>query len=226
MNTIGILGNIGSGKNTVAQYLATKGCVPTSFAGPIKDLCTSVFGWDRELLEGETDESREFREGIDLYWSKKLSIPDFTPRLALQLIGTDVMRNHFNQDIWLNSLEYRVKKLHNQNECVVISDCRFKNELELIRRVGGTTILVQRDDKPEWYDIALAANSGDAVAKHIMSKDFAGVHLSEYEWIGSEIDFTINNNGTLEDLYANVDKVIEKLPQKPQIFNDNGLELV
>jgi hypothetical protein len=226
MNTIGILGNIGSGKNTVAQYLATKGCVPTSFAGPIKDLCTSVFGWDRELLEGETDESREFREGIDLYWSKKLSIPNFTPRLALQLIGTDVMRNHFNQDIWLNSLEYRVKKLHNQNECVVISDCRFKNELELIRRVGGTTILVQRDDKPEWYDIALAANNGDAVAKHIMSKDFANIHLSEYEWIGSDIDFTINNNGTLEDLYANVDIVIDQLPQKPQIFNDNGLELV
>ena len=75
MNTIGILGNIGSGKNTVAQYLATKGCIPTSFAGPIKDLCTSVFGWDREMLEGETEESREFREGIDLYWSKKLNIP-------------------------------------------------------------------------------------------------------------------------------------------------------
>ena len=226
MNTIGILGNIGSGKNTVAQYLATKGCIPTSFAGPIKDLCTSVFGWDRELLEGETDESREFRESIDLYWSKKLNISNFTPRLALQLIGTDVMRNHFDPNIWLNSLEYRVKKLHNQNECVVISDCRFKNELELIKRVGGTTILVQRDEKPEWYDIALAANNGDAVAKHIMSRDFTDVHSSEYDWIGCDIDFTINNNGTLEELYANVDEVIDKLPQKPQIFNDNGLELV
>ena len=226
MNTIGILGNIGSGKNTVAQYLATKGCIPTSFAGPIKDLCTSVFGWDRELLEGETDESREFREGIDLYWSKKLNISNFTPRLALQLIGTDVMRDHFNQDIWLNSLEYRVKKLHNQNECVVISDVRFKNELDLIKRVGGTTILVQRDEKPEWYDIALAANNGDAVAKHIMSRDFKDVHSSEYDWIGSDIDFTVNNNGTLEELYANLDVVLDKLPQKPQIFNDNGLELV
>jgi len=226
MNTIGILGNIGSGKNTVAQYLATKGCIPTSFAGPIKDLCTSVFGWDRELLEGETDESREFREGIDLYWSKKLNISNFTPRLALQLIGTDVMRDHFNQDIWLNSLEYRVKKLHNQNECVVISDVRFKNELDLIKRVGGTTILVQRDEKPEWYDIALAANNGDAVAKHIMSRDFKDVHSSEYDWIGADIDFTVNNNGTLEELYANLDVLLDKLPQKPQIFNDNGLELV
>jgi|TARA_R110001592_G_scaffold92661_1_gene269839 hypothetical protein len=226
MNTIGILGNIGSGKNTVAQYFATKGCIPTSFAGPIKDLCTSVFGWDRDLLEGETDESREFRESIDLYWSNKLNISGFTPRLALQLIGTDVMRDHFNQDIWLNSLEYRVKKLHNQNECVVISDVRFRNELELISRVGGTTILVQRNEKPEWYDIALAANGGDAVAKHIMSRDFKDVHSSEYDWIGCKIDFTIDNNGSLEELYAIVDEIIEKLPEKPQIFSEPGLELV
>ncbi len=226
MNTIGILGNIGSGKNTVAQYLATKGCIPTSFAGPIKDLCTSVFGWDREMLEGETEESREFREGIDLYWSKKLNIPNFTPRSALQLIGTDVMRDHFHPDIWLNSLEYRVKKLHNQNECVVISDCRFRNELELINRMGGTTILVQRDDKPEWYNIAFQANKGDAVARHIMNKDFSQVHASEWDWIGADIDFTITNNGTLEELYIEVDKIIDKLPQKPQIFKDNGLEIV
>ena len=111
MNTIGLLGNIGSGKNTVAKYLATKGCVPTSFAGPLKDLCASIFGWERSLLEGETEESRQFRESVDLYWSKQLSIPEFTPRLALQLIGTDVMRNHFHENIWINSLEYRVKKL-------------------------------------------------------------------------------------------------------------------
>ena len=226
MNTIGLLGYIGSGKNTVAKYLATKGCIPTSFAGPLKDLCANVFGWDREMLEGETDESREFREGIDLYWSKKLNISNFTPRLALQLIGTDVMRNHFNQNIWISSLEYRVKKLHNQNECVVISDCRFSNEVDLIRRVGGTIILVQRDEKPEWYDIALAANNGDAVAKHIMNKDFNEVHSSEWDWIGCEIDYTINNTGSLEDLYANIDVIIDKLPQKPAIFHDNGLEII
>ena len=207
MNTIGILGNIGSGKNTVAQYLATQGCIPTSFAGPIKDLCTSVFGWPRDMLEGETDESREFRENIDLYWSKKLGIPNFTPRLALQLIGTEVMRDHFHPDIWLNSLEYRVKKLHNENECVVISDVRFKNELDLIKRVGGTTILVQRDERPEWYDIALAANNGDAVAKHIMSRDFKHVHESEWDWVGYEFDDVINNNGTLEDLDSEVLKI-------------------
>jgi hypothetical protein len=59
-----------------------------------------------------------------------------------------------------------------------------------------------------------------------MSRDFKHVHESEWDWVGCDIDYTINNNGTLEDLYANIDVIIEKLPQKPQIFHDNGLEII
>ena len=226
MNTIGLLGNIGSGKNTVAQYLATKGCIPTSFAGPLKDLCANVFGWDRELLEGETDESRQFRETVDMFWSKKLSIPNFTPRLALQLIGTDVMRNHFNENIWISSLEYRVKKLHHQNECVVISDCRFQNEVKIIQAMNGTIILVEREEKPEWYEIALKANQGDAVARHIMNRDFKQIHASEWDWIGCHIDFTVKNNSTKEELFEQIDQILEKLPTKPEIFTENTIEII
>jgi hypothetical protein len=226
MNTIGLLGNIGSGKNTVAQYLATKGCIPTSFAGPLKDLCANVFGWDRDLLEGETDESRQFRETVDMFWSKKLSISNFTPRLALQLIGTDVMRNHFNENIWISSLEYRVKKLHHQNECVVISDCRFQNEVKIIQAMNGTIILVEREEKPEWYDIALKANQGDAVARHIMNRDFKQIHASEWDWIGCHIDFTVKNNSTKEELFEQIDQILEKLPTKPEIFTENTIEII
>jgi hypothetical protein len=226
MNTIGLLGNIGSGKNTVAQYLATKGCIPTSFAGPLKDLCANVFGWDRDLLEGETDESRQFRETVDMFWSKKLNISNFTPRLALQLIGTDVMRNHFNENIWISSLEYRVKKLHHQNECVVISDCRFQNEVKIIQAMNGTIILVEREEKPEWYDIALKANQGDAVARHIMNRDFKQIHASEWDWIGCHIDFTVKNNSTKEELFEQIDQILEKLPTKPEIFTENTIEII
>ena len=226
MNTIGLLGNIGSGKNTVAQYLATKGCISTSFAGPLKDLCANVFGWDRDLLEGETDESRQFRETVDMFWSKKLSISNFTPRLALQLIGTDVMRNHFNENIWISSLEYRVKKLHHQNECVVISDCRFQNEVKIIQAMNGTIILVEREEKPEWYEIALKANQGDAVARHIMNRDFKQIHASEWDWIGCHIDFTVKNNSTKEELFEQIDQILEKLPTKPEIFTENTIEII
>ena len=59
-----------------------------------------------------------------------------------------------------------------------------------------------------------------------MNRDFKDVHTSEWDWIGSKIDYTISNDSTLDDLYASVDKIIEKLPQKPEIFHDSGLEIV
>ena len=84
-NLIGICGFIGSGKDTVAKMFVEQGCVQDSFAAPLKDMCASIFGWQREMLEGDSMDSREFRETPDLYWTRKLGIDHFTPRLALQL---------------------------------------------------------------------------------------------------------------------------------------------
>jgi len=124
---IGITGFIGSGKDTVANMFVERGCVHDSFAAPLKDLCASIFGWERSMLEGDTTESRDFRETPDMFWTKKLGVPHFTPRLALQLLGTEVLRNHFDQDIWLNSLEYRIRKQTKEAPCTVVSDARFRN---------------------------------------------------------------------------------------------------
>ena len=124
------------------------------------------------LLVGDTVDSRDFRETPDLYWTRKLNIDNFTPRLALQLIGTEIMRNHFNQNIWLDSLEYRIRKQANNNNCIVVSDARFKNELDLIKDLGGVVLHVVRDDPPEWYDIARSANQGSVPAKHTMETRF------------------------------------------------------
>lgn len=226
MNTIGLLGNIGSGKNTVASYFETKGCITTSFAGPLKDLCSTVFGWPREMLEGDTEHSRDFRESVDLYWSKKLGISNFTPRLAFQLIGTDVMRTHFDVNVWINSLEYRVKKLHNEHKCVVISDCRFKNEVNLVKELGGVVIQVERGERPEWFEIAEQANNGDAIAKHIMKRDFSHIHASEWDWIGCEVDHIITNDGTLKDLHKKLDKIITTIKPTPQRTSEKTLEII
>ena len=49
---VGITGLIGSGKDTVANYLVTQHDFKRlSFASSVKDMLTAVFGWDRELLE-------------------------------------------------------------------------------------------------------------------------------------------------------------------------------
>ena len=202
---VGITGFIGSGKDTVAKKLVEKGAVQDSFAAPLKDLCASVFGWPRDMLQGDTVESRDFRETPDMYWTRKLGIDQFTPRLALQLLGTEIMRTHFNQDIWLDSLEYRIRKNEQQDTMVVVSDCRFKNELDLIKELNGIVVHVIRDELPEWYETAVHANKGSVPAKHTMETRFAKVHASEWKWVGYDFDFVIKTSGTLEDLQTEVD---------------------
>ena len=114
--------------------------------------------WLGEMLEGDSVESRDFREMPDMFWSRKLGVPNFTPRLGLQLMGTEVLRNHFDQDIWLNSLEYRMRKLDENAPCVVVSDARFRNELDLIKKMNGKIIWVQRGELPEWFETASQAH--------------------------------------------------------------------
>lgn len=209
---VGLVGFIGSGKDTVAKQFVQQGCVQDSFAGPLKDMCSTVFGWDREMIEGETVESRDFRETPDIFWSKKLGIPNFTPRLALQLIGTEVLRNHFSQDIWLNSLEYRIRR-NNETNCVVISDARFRNELDLIKSMGGVVIWVQRGELPEWFDTAKTAYN-NAISRKIMETKYRDVHESEWNWAGYHVDYTIKNDGTLEELQDKVQIISKEILNK------------
>lgn len=204
---IGIVGLIGSGKDTIADYLQNiHQFRRESFAHTLKDAVASVFGWDRELLEGRTRESREWREQVDPWWAKRLNMPNLTPRYVLQVWGTEVARRSFHDDIWIASLE---NKLRRTTDDVVISDCRFPNEIQAIKNVGGIVIRVVRGPEPEWYEVAEKVNKGPK--KNIewrLSKnqlEAYGVHASETAWIGTEFDAVIDNNADgLDNLYAQV----------------------
>ena len=202
---IGICGFIGSGKDTAADYLVNfHEFRRDSFAATLKDAVAAVFGWDRELLEGRTKQAREWREQVDPWWAKRMCMPDLTPRLALQLWGTEVCRRGFHDDIWIASLESR---LRNSKDNIVISDCRFPNEIDAIKQAGGTVIWVQRGELPSWHIMAGKANNGDAVAaeklKHL------GVHASETAWVGTKFDHIINNNSSIEELYNQLATVVQ-----------------
>lgn len=194
---IGILGRIGSGKGTAAEELVnTYGFRQDSFAATLKDATAALFNWDRAMLEGDTSESRATREEVDLWWSEKLGIENFTPRLALQLIGTDVFRNHFHKDIWMLSVMARYK----DDENVVISDARFPNEVNAIREMGGSIIRVDRGEEPIWWKPAVEACNGSIGATGIMQSTYAHIHTSEWAWANTIPDEIILNNGSLNEL--------------------------
>lgn len=202
---IGICGFIGSGKDTAADYLVNfKEFRRDSFAATLKDAVAAVFGWNRELLEGRTKQAREWREQVDPWWAERLGMPNLTPRWILQWWGTEVCRRSFHDDIWIASLENR---LRSSTDNIVISDCRFPNEIAAIRRAGGRVIWIKRGVLPEWYDLALRANSQDNRAQaELVNK---GIHASETAWVGTVFDAEINNDGTVEQLYQQLSQIVQ-----------------
>lgn len=77
---IAINGTIGSGKDTFGETFINNGYTRMSFATNLKDSVAAIFGWDREMLEGSTKESRKIREEPDQYWCDKLGRNDVSPR--------------------------------------------------------------------------------------------------------------------------------------------------
>jgi hypothetical protein len=208
---IGICGLIGSGKDTIADYLQNiHQFRRESFAHALKDAVAQVFGWDRELLEGRTKESRAWREQVDPWWASRLKMPNLTPRYVLQVWGTEVTRKSFHDDLWIAALENKLRKT---TDDVVISDCRFPNEIKSIRSAGGIVIRVVRGPEPEWYAAALSANRGPngnvtwATGKRILEN--ARVHTSETAWIGTRFDAVIDNNADgLDNLYKQIKDLV------------------
>ena len=199
---IGICGLIGSGKDTIADYLVNiHEFRRDSFAATLKDACSAIFGWDREMIEGRTRSSREWREQPDPWWSQRLG-REITPRYILQQWGTEVCRQGFHDDIWIASLE---NKLRTTQDDVVISDCRFPNEILAIRAQGGKVVRVVRGPDPHWFRPVRDYFRGQGLLPTELP------HASEWAWAGTEFDSVIDNNGSLDELYTQVTDLVTDL---------------
>lgn len=212
MKIVGLVGFKGSGKDSASTPLLEQGFQKTSFAGVLKDCCSAIFGWDRDMLEGTTGEARLKREETDLWWAEKLGRPGFSPRRAFTSLGTDVIRTHFNENIWVLAVENQIR----QGGDWVLTDCRFPNELQMVKDLGGTIIRVKRGPEPEWYRFAEAVNNikdkNDRFyqeAAAAMTVLYKHIHISEWAWAGSPlIEHTIENDGSLEELHAKVNRIV------------------
>ena len=195
---IGICGLIGCGKGTVADILVENhNFEKLSFADKLKDGVASVFSWDRDMLEGDTDRSRIWREKQDEFWTTETGM-SVTPRLVLQLFGTDCMRNGFFDGIWVSLVKQKI--LENPNTNWVIPDVRFPNEVKMIQSVQGQVWQVRRGELPGWF-----------IDKRDNGIDPLTVHASEWAWIDKDESFEqiIQNDGSLEQLLDTVQQIIK-----------------
>jgi hypothetical protein len=198
---IGVVGFIGSGKGTAADILVNKhNFHKLSFADTVKDATAAIFGWPRNLLEGDTEESRAWREAKDEWWSEKFGY-NISPRLALQMMGTEAGRDVFHPDLWIHSLERKMEMYPN----VVIADVRFQNEIAFIQSKGGFVVRVKRGPDPEWYETARRANLENNTD---LMYDYP-IHYSEWAWIGSVMDYHLTNEGALSMLESDITHMIK-----------------
>ena len=189
---IGLCGIQGAGKDTVGDILVSEyGFIKLTFASTLKDIVSVLFSWPRDLLEGITEESRIWRETVDDFWTEKTGFENFTPRKALQLIGTDLFRIHFCNDIWSNIVENKIITTlkNNPKTNIVVSDCRFSNEFNLIKQFPDSYIIkVVRTP-----DISLNGLS----------------HSSETEWLNYNFDEILQNDNSICELKIKLKSLLD-----------------
>lgn len=200
---VGLMGFKGSGKDTVANILSEYGYSILSYADTLKQCLCVIFGWDMDMINGHTPESRKWREEVDHWWAEKLGIPNFTPRLAMTKIGTDLFRKHFDENIWVYSL---INKINNIKGNVVVTDIRFPNEHRYIENLDNSFIYRVRRFTPVWEDIGIKAAYGNQDA--IVTLDNMEVHESEWAWLSCNYEAEIENMGSFSDLAIKVERII------------------
>jgi hypothetical protein len=199
---IALSGFMNSGKDTVANFLVReRNFRKVSFADSLKDCVASVFHWDRKLLQGDSKESRQWREEEDTYWTNKLGIR-ITPRYVLQFVGTELFRNVLSPNIWVFSAE---KKIIESTQDIVISDARFTEELNLVRNLNGNCYFVSRKSSfPAWKE---KIDCMDNIEEKVNFLTTNNIHQSEWQWYLDKSNEEIDNNVTIAELYKNLSSI-------------------
>jgi len=192
---IGICGLIGSGKDTIADYLIKRhNFQKLSFADKLKDSVATMFDWDRNLLDGKTDQSRKWREEVDEYWSNETG-EEITPRYVLQLFGTECMRDGFYDGIWVSLTKKKI--LDHPEINFVIPDVRFPNEAKMIYEINGQVWRVKRGQDPAWFS-----------EYQTLGVEPKEVHPSEWAWANTKFTNILENNKTITDLRNQVQDLL------------------
>ncbi len=199
---IGLHGNVGHGKDTVADILVDHhGFHKLSFAEPLRQALVVLFGIPMEFFA-----DRQLKEMVLPQWGK-------SPRQLMQLLGTELLRTHIAEDFLVRRVDEEINKLEVLHEKereksvrefhltyddpvkIVITDCRFANEAKWI------------GDEFPGKSIILHVNASERVSPVLSGA--ASVHASENGGITREMcSGVLDNNGTILNLHREIQKEI------------------
>lgn len=207
---VGLGGKLRSGKDTAGEFLEKEhGYVLMGMSdalnealqkigpeGPWVRLDFNVFpvkGWERGIYRGK------YHAGEFVRYRELLNAVGYTEakrhadvRKYLQGLGTEVGREMLGSDVWVEQAKKKIFKHWSEGRRVCITAMRFPNELEMVRELGGVTVWIERTDE------------GRGVPEG------SGVHASENSVSAEEFDFIVDNSGTVEDLWEQVDRTVTR----------------
>jgi len=207
---------------TLNNFVNTSDFEIKKFADALKDMVCILLGCTREQLEDRDFKEKELGEewwyytDTLFYTEDRKLIPyidaslyiknstnwyiiKLTPRLLLQLLGTECGREIIHPNIWVNALfaDYnkgRTLKLKNATTNIdttdkwIITDMRFPNELKAVKDRGGITIRIERGS----------------------TNTLGNPHPSETALDGATFNYVIYNNGTIDELIDKVKEILIK----------------
>ena len=185
------------------------------FADKLKDIVCLLISCTRNQLEAREFKERELGEEWWYYKGRNNSLIPYnqtskrstedlikpTPRLLLQLIGTDLFRNQLHPNTWVNATmaEYQpiagtmdVRRSRETFPNWIITDVRFPNEAQAIKDRNGINIRVERPN--------VLNNQNNINLEHISEKS-----LDDYKF-----NYYICNDSSIENLMAQIKNILIK----------------
>jgi hypothetical protein len=167
---IGITGRSGAGKDVVGSFITSHGFSRLAFAGQVKHMCSVIFDLDMKYFCDP-----KLKDKMNMRYGK-------TPRQLMQTFATDFIRDKIDSNFWIHRIESFL------DGDIVITDVRFDNELDMVKREGGIIIRVERN----------GGRDDD--------------HISEI--VPKYADYVISNNSDLDSLKMQVDRLMKKIVNK------------
>jgi hypothetical protein len=167
---IGLSGYARSGKDTVAEHLVLKhGFIQKSFAVPMKEAMYTL----NPIVSNDSVGVFRYRSLVDAYGLDKVKEDYPEVRRLLQVFGTEVGRDMFGLNFWVDLV---LKDLKSVN--TVISDVRFKNEADSIKSAGGQVWRINRNGVGPVTDHSSETDLDDYDFNHIIDNDFSLLDLN------------------------------------------------